>query len=174
MDFTPSQPRELPNVRARSLPALVGHCWTDTGGKKQENACVREKATLPFPAGCLAVPTVLSTAHPSGHRLELRGATRPAERGQRPLMVLVGLRLALCPLGLRVRGRWVWLLHRHGPAQVVALAQKLRLSVQPETALAQDHARVILLGARAVAGLQCRQVCGVAFTQELWRGQASG
>lgn len=123
-----------------------------TGGKKQENACVREKATLPIPSGRLAAPTVLSTAHPSGHRLELRGPTRPAESGQRPLVVLVGLGLALRPLGLGVGGRWVRLLHRHGPAQVVALAQKFWLRVQPKAALAQDHARVVLLGARAVAG----------------------
>jgi hypothetical protein len=29
------------------LPTVIGHCWTDTGGEKQENACVREKAALP-------------------------------------------------------------------------------------------------------------------------------
>lgn len=85
-------------------------------------------------------------------------------------MVLVRLWLALGALGLGVGGR-VWLLHRHGPTQVVALAQEVRLRVQTEAALAQDHARVVLLGARAVAGLQCRQVCRVAFAQELRRGQ---
>lgn len=87
-------------------------------------------------------------------------------------MVLVRLWLALGALGLGV-GRWIWLLHRHGPTQVVALAQEVRLRVQAEAALAQDHARVVLLGARAVAGLQCRQVCSVAFAQELQRGQES-
>lgn len=85
-------------------------------------------------------------------------------------MVLVRLWLALGALGLGVGGR-VWLLHRHGPTQVVALAQEVRLRVQTEAALAQDHARVVLLGARAMAGLQCRQVCRVAFAQELRREQ---
>lgn len=118
-------------------------------------------------------PPALRTARPSGHRLELGGPTRPAERGQGPLVVLVGLGLALRPLGLGVGGR-VGLLHRHGPAQVVALAQELGLRVQAEAALAQDHARVVLLRARAVAGLQRGQVRGVALAQELRRRQASG
>lgn len=113
------------------------------------------------------VPPALCTA--SGHRLKLGGSTRPAEHWQGPLMVLVGLGLALGPLRLRV-GRRVGLLHRHGPAQMVPLAQKLRLCMQAEAALAQDQARVVLLGARTVAGLQHRQVCSIALAQELWRG----
>ena len=75
------------------------------------------------------------TAPPSGHRLELGGPARPAERGRGPLVALVGLGLALGPLGLGVGGR-VGLLHRHGPAQVVALPQELGLSVEAEAALA--------------------------------------
>lgn len=86
------------------------------------------------------MPNVLSTAHPSGHRLELGGPTSPAEHRQWPLMVLVRLGLALRPLRLGVGGRWVRLLHRHGPTQVIALAQKLWLGMQPEAALAKDHA----------------------------------
>lgn len=88
-------------------------------------------------------------------------------------MVLVGLRLALGPLRLRVGGR-VWLLHGHGPAQVVALPQEVRLCVQTKATLAQNHPRVVLLGARSVAGFQRGQVGSIALAQELWRGQESG
>lgn len=38
-----------PQGRAESLPLVVGHCWTDTGGKKQEKACVGEKAARRSP-----------------------------------------------------------------------------------------------------------------------------
>lgn len=110
-NFTLSQPREPPQHKAGSLPALVGHCWTDTGGKKQENACVGENEPLPSLQAAWLGPPVLSTAHPSGHRFELGGPTRPAERRQRPLVVLVGLGLALGPLGLGIGGWRVGLLH---------------------------------------------------------------
>ena len=97
-----------------------------------------DKAAPPVPAGSPGGPptTLLCcTARPSGHRLELWGPARPAERGQGPLVVLVGLGLALGPLGLGVGGR-VGLLNRHGPAQVVALPQEVRLRVEAEAALA--------------------------------------
>lgn len=175
LDLIPSQPGGAPTAGQGPSPQLIGHCWTDTGGKKQEKACVcRGEGSLSRPTGSPGgAPPALRTAWPSGHRLELRGPACPAERRQGPLVVLVRLGLALGPLGLRVGGR-VGLLHRHGPAQVVALPQELGLRVEAEAALAQDHARAVLLGARAVAGLQRGQVRGVALAQELRRGQASG
>lgn len=57
---------------------------------------------------------------------------------------------------------------------MVALAEEVGLRVEAEAALAQDHPRVVLLGARPVAGLQGGQVGSVALAQELRRGQESG
>lgn len=59
----------LPLAARGSLPALVGHCWTDTGGKKQEKACLG--ATQPLPARRQPVGPPCSALSPA-----LRAPTR--------------------------------------------------------------------------------------------------
>lgn len=58
------RPWVSPLAARGSLPALVGHCWTDTGGKKQEKACLGAMQPLPArrqPAGppCSALSPAL-------------------------------------------------------------------------------------------------------------------
>lgn len=101
----------------------------------------------------------------------LAATTSPACPASRSLttMVLVGLGLALGALGLGVgRARRVWLLHRHGPSQVGALTQEVRLRREAEGTFPQDHAnRGGLLGPGSVSELKRGEVRCVAVTQEL-------
>lgn len=69
-------------------------------------------------------------------------------------MVFIRLGLALGTLRLGSQGRWVRLLNRHCPPEVVPLAQEVRLGVKAEASFPQDHARVVLLGAGVEAKLQ--------------------
>lgn len=76
-----TDPGLYPPGTAGSLPALVGHCWTDTGGKKQEKACLGEKQP-PWPTG--RAPLLCAQPSPQGTDSNLGGprAQLSAARGR--------------------------------------------------------------------------------------------
>lgn len=84
-----------------------------------------------------------------------------------PVMIFVWFRLALGTLWLGVQRRWVRLLYRHSPAEMVSLAQKLGLGVEAKAAFSQDHPGVVLFGSWMETELQRRQVGCITFTEEL-------
>lgn len=103
-----------------------------------------------------------------GDRFKLVNSTfNPCNGGQMSVMIFVWFGLALGTLWFRVWRRWVRLLHRHSPAEMVSLAQKLRLGVKAKAAFSQDHPRVVLFGSWMKTELQWSQVGCITLTEEL-------